>query len=99
MAAAARWNDPTAHAGVPFGSIGPAPAFAQTVFIEGSNAAVLGDAHRCTFPQPPAHPLASAMVAGSATVFIAGRPAVRVGDPAVCGATVLIGANTVFIGG
>jgi uncharacterized Zn-binding protein involved in type VI secretion len=37
-------------------------------------------------------------VAGSATVLIGGRPAVRVGDSCACGASVAVGAPTVMIG-
>jgi uncharacterized Zn-binding protein involved in type VI secretion len=61
-------------------------------------AAVVGDTHACSFPPPPPHP-PSAIVNGSATVLIGGRPAARVGDMAGCGATVVSGAWTVEIGG
>jgi uncharacterized Zn-binding protein involved in type VI secretion len=60
-------------------------------------AAVLGDLHACVIP-PPAHVPVTPFVAGSATVLIGGRPAVRVGDSCACGASVAVGAPTVMIG-
>ncbi|WP_387696218.1 PAAR domain-containing protein, partial [Photorhabdus sp. RM157S] len=39
------------------------------------------------------------MAEGSASVFINGYPAVRVGDKTVCDAAVMTGSSNVFIGG
>jgi uncharacterized Zn-binding protein involved in type VI secretion len=39
------------------------------------------------------------MAGGSGSVLIAGRPAIRVGDSALCGAQVTFGATNVDIGG
>jgi uncharacterized Zn-binding protein involved in type VI secretion len=36
---------------------------------------------------------------GSTTVMIGGRPALRMGDMAGCGAPIVMGAPTVMIGG
>ena len=92
MPAAARVGDPTGHPGT---IVGPGVA---TVLISGQPAAVLGDAHACSFPPPPPHP-PSTLVVGSATVLIGGRPAARVGDTAGCGAPIVSGAWTVEVGG
>jgi uncharacterized Zn-binding protein involved in type VI secretion len=46
-----------------------------------------------TGPHPP-----TPIVAGSATVFIAGQPAARLGDPNGCGATITAGCPNVLIG-
>ena len=45
-------------------------------------------------PHPP-----SSFPKGSATVLIGGRPALRMGDVAGCGAPIVLGATTVLIGG
>jgi uncharacterized Zn-binding protein involved in type VI secretion len=45
-------------------------------------------------PHPPT-PLPN----GSTTVFIGGRPALRMGDLSGCGAPIIAGAPTVLIGG
>jgi uncharacterized Zn-binding protein involved in type VI secretion len=60
-------------------------------------AAVLGDMHACAIP-PPSHMPSTPFTMGSSTVLISGRPALRVGDSAVCGASVAVGAPTVMIG-
>lgn len=91
MPAAARVGDPTGHPGV---ITGPG---VLTVRIAGQPAAVLGDAHACSFPYPPHSP--TVIAKGSATVRIGGMPAARVGDTAACGAPIVSGAPTVMIGG
>ncbi len=92
MPSAARVSDPTSHPGT---IAGPG---VETVTVEGLPAAVQGDTHACSFPGTPPHP-PSPMLLGSATVTIAGRAAVRVGDAAGCGAVVVTGSATVSIGG
>jgi uncharacterized Zn-binding protein involved in type VI secretion len=86
---AARLGDPTVHGGA---VVGPG---VPTVLIGGMPAAVLGDLHAC--PITPGHLPSSPFTAGSASVFISGRPALRAGDPAGCGASVPAGAPTVMI--
>jgi uncharacterized Zn-binding protein involved in type VI secretion len=90
MALAARVGDPSGHGGVVAGPGVP------NVTIEHKPAAVAGDQHVCPVPQP--HP-PSPFAHGSATVFIGGRPALRVGDVCGCGAPISFGAGTVMIGG
>lgn len=90
MPAAARVGDPTVHGGM---VVGPGVA---TVLVGNMPAAVLGDMHACVIP-PPAHIPASPFVAGSATVLVQGRPALRQGDPCGCGASVAVGLPTVVI--
>ena len=92
MPAAARVRDPTDHPGVITG-----PGIAS-VLIAGQPAAVVGDAHACSFPPPPPHP-PTTIAKGSTTVMIGKRPAARVDDMAGCGATIVSGAWTVMIGG
>jgi uncharacterized Zn-binding protein involved in type VI secretion len=92
MPAAARLGDQTSHPGV---VVGPG---VETVTIGGIPAAVMGDTHACSFPGTPEHPSTPIML-GSTTVTIGGRPAARVGDSAGCGATILVGKETVVIGG
>ncbi len=60
-------------------------------------AAVVGDMHACVIPSPPPHPPSTPFVAGSATVMIQGRPALRAGDSCACGASVAVGSPTVVI--
>ncbi len=93
MPFAARINDLTAHNGVVSGS------GVANVLIGGFPAAVAGDArtvHICGLT-PPHSP--SLFPVGSTTVFIGGRPALRVGDIAGCGAPIISGMPTVLIGG
>jgi uncharacterized Zn-binding protein involved in type VI secretion len=92
---AARALDPTDHPGTVTG-----PGVAN-VLIEGQPAAVVGDSHTCAFPPPASHPPSAFTppAAGSSSVRIGGRPAVRTGDAAICGARVTVGAKTVEIGG
>lgn len=92
MPAAARVGDTTVHGGT---VVGPGVA---TVLIAGMPAAVVGDVHACVIPQPPPHIPVSPFVAGSATVLIQGRMALRAGDPCACGAAVAVGSPTVVIG-
>jgi uncharacterized Zn-binding protein involved in type VI secretion len=87
---AARLGDATNHGGTVAGPGAP------TVLVGGKPAAVVGDTHLCSVPQP--HP-PSVFSQGSATVTIAGRGALRFGDTAGCGAQITTGAATVTIGG
>ncbi len=91
MPAAARVGDTTVHGGT---VVGPG---VSTVLIGGMPAAVLGDMHACVIPSPPPHPPSTPFVAGSATVLIQGRPALRGGASCACGASVAVGAPTVVI--
>ena len=91
MPGAARVGDTTAHGGT---VVGPGVA---TVLIAGQPAAVVGDMHACVIPSPPPHPPSTPFVAGSATVMIQSRPALRAGDSCVCGAAVAVGSPTVVI--
>jgi uncharacterized Zn-binding protein involved in type VI secretion len=93
MPAAARVNDLTAPGGSVLGPGVP------NVFIGGNPAAVMGDNHLCGIPASQAHVQPSVFLKGSATVFINGKAALRVGDPCACEATVSIGEPTVMIGG
>lgn len=74
------------HVGGPI--IGPG---APTVLIANMPAAVAGDMCVCAGP-PDSLPM------GSATVFIGGKPAIRMGDSSAHGGTVVAGAPTVLIG-
>ena len=91
MPGAARVGDQTVHGGA---IAGPGVA---TVMIGGMPAAVAGDMHTCVIPPPPPHPPATPFPAGSGTVMIQGRPALRQGDACGCGATVAVGLPTVVI--
>lgn len=90
MPAAARVGDPTVHGGT---VVGPG---VSTVLIGGMPAAVVGDMHACPIP-PPSHIPSSPFVAGSGTVMISGRPALRASDSCGCGASVPVGCPTVVI--
>ncbi|MFI6567433.1 PAAR domain-containing protein [Streptomyces sp. NPDC050534] len=92
MPAAARVGDTTVHGGT---VVGPGVA---TVLVGGMPAAVMGDTHACVIPSPPPHPPATPFLAGSSTVMILGRPALRAGDCCACGASVAVGNPTVMIG-
>ncbi len=66
------------------------------VFADGVGVHRVGDgwaAHTCP-AIPETH--ASALAAGSPTVFANGRPAGRIGDAVACGSTVAAGSSTVF---
>jgi uncharacterized Zn-binding protein involved in type VI secretion len=90
MAQAARLGDSTSEAGA---VVGPG---ASHVLINGLPAAVAGDGHVCGHPAP--HP-PTVFLKGSSTVLICGRGALRVGDSAACGASIVSGASNVIIGG
>jgi uncharacterized Zn-binding protein involved in type VI secretion len=92
---AARVTDTTSHQPpVPGVITGPG---GLTVLIEGLPAAVEGDSVTCT-PPPPPPPHSSTFPSGSLTVRIGGRAALRVGDSAGCGASIVRGATKVQIG-
>lgn len=94
MPNAARVFDWTTHGG---SIIGPG---APTVLIAGMPAAVMSDMHACGLPPLLPHPLTiSPFILGSANVMIEGKPALRVGDTCLCGATAVVGEPTVQIGG
>jgi uncharacterized Zn-binding protein involved in type VI secretion len=67
------------------------PPGAPTVFIEGMQAARVGDMATCSGPP-------DSIVAGSGTVFIGGMPAARTGDTTAHGGTIVAGCPTVLIG-
>ncbi len=90
MPAAARTGDLSTHGGTITGPGAP------TVFIGSMPASVAGDTHACAMPPP--HLPVTPFLSGSATVLIAGRPAIRVGDTCLCGATAMLGEPTVLIG-
>lgn len=75
------------HVGGPIAGPG-----APTVLIGGLPAAAVGDLAICVGPP-------DAVVKGSTTVKVMGRPAVRMGDKTAHGGTVLLGFPTVMIGG
>jgi uncharacterized Zn-binding protein involved in type VI secretion len=93
MPAAARVGDPTAHPGIITGPGVP------TVLIAGLPAATVGSLHTCAFPPPLVHPPTPILPPGCPTVLIGGLPAARMGDLAGCGASIILGAATVLIGG
>lgn len=68
------------------------PPGAPTVLIGGMAAACVGDLLTCSGPP-------DTIVAGSATVMIAGKPAARMGDQTAHGGTIILGCPTVLIGG
>ncbi len=92
MPAAARLSDISTHGGTIVG-----PGVAQ-VLIEGKPAAVATDMHSCVLPPQVHQPTVSPFPMGSLTVLIGGKPALRVGDICICGATAAIGCPTVIIG-
>jgi uncharacterized Zn-binding protein involved in type VI secretion len=81
------FTGPVPHVGGPI--MGPG---VPTVMICSIPAAVLGD--NCVCVGPPA-----AIVKGSATVMIGGKPAARMGDTTAHGGAIVLGAPTVMIGG
>lgn len=96
MPPAARINDmhvcpmsdgPKPHVGGPI-----LPGSNTSVLIEGLPAAVVGDSCICAGP-------IDTIVSGSATVFIGGNQAVRMGDSTAHGGSIVIGCPTVIIGG
>jgi uncharacterized Zn-binding protein involved in type VI secretion len=62
-------------------------------------AAVMGDNHACSMPPTAGPHPPTPIVKGSATVFIGGRPAARMGDMSGCGAPIILGMPLVEIGG
>jgi uncharacterized Zn-binding protein involved in type VI secretion len=93
MAFAVRVGDTTTHGGVVTG-----PGVAN-VIIAGQPAAVAGDIHVCAIPANTPHPQVSSFPAGSTTVLIGGKPALRtLQDMCICGAAGAAGATTVMIG-
>lgn len=78
---------PIPHVGGPI--VGPG---APTVLIGMLPAAVMGD--NCVCVGPP-----DAIVKGSATVMICGKPAARMGDTTAHGGSIVLGCPTVLIGG
>ncbi len=92
MSAAARVGDVSTHGGTILGPGVP------TVLIGNMVAAVMGDMHICSLPPNSHQPTASPFPAGSTTVLIGGRPALRTTDACVCGAMAAVGAPTVLIG-
>jgi uncharacterized Zn-binding protein involved in type VI secretion len=96
MGAAARATDmhvcpmsdgPKPHVGGPI-----LPGGNTTVLIANIPAAVVGD--NCTCTGPP-----DSLIAGSSSVLIGGKPAVRMGDSTAHGGSVVAGCPTVLIGG
>jgi len=79
-------DGPKPHVGGPI-----MPPGEPTVLIEGMPAAVVGNT--CTCAGPP-----DTLVAGSGTVLVGGKPAVRMGDSTAHGGAVIIGSFTVLIG-
>jgi len=92
MPEAVRVGDVTNHGGT---VTGPGVA---TVLIGSMPAAVLGDMHVCTIPPNTGHITSSAFPAGSTTVLIGGKPAIRTTDSCICGAMAVVGCPTVLIG-
>lgn len=64
----------------------------STVLVGGLPAAVVTDACICVGPP-------DAILTGSATVLIAGKPAARMGDKTSHGGSIVTGCATVVIGG
>ncbi len=92
MPAAARVGDISNHGGT---ITGPGVA---SVLIGGMPAAVAGDLHACALPPSGHQPTVSPFPAGSVTVLISGRPAIRTADASLCGAMAVLGEPTVMIG-
>ncbi len=93
MSPAARLGDPTSHPGI---IAGPS---VSSVLINRRPAAVAGDVHICALPPLAGPHPPNPLVGGSGTVLIGGRPAMRMGDLAACGAMIVAGAPDVLIGG
>jgi uncharacterized Zn-binding protein involved in type VI secretion len=69
------------------------------VTIGGLPAAVAGDLHAACPLASSSHPPVSPFAAGSASVLIGGRPALRTSDACGCGARAAAGEPTVQING
>lgn len=78
---------PVPHVGGPIAGPG-----APTVLIGKLPAALVGDTLVCGGPP-------DTIVTGSATVFICGKPAARMGDHTAHGGSIVMGCATVLIGG
>ncbi|WP_199442210.1 PAAR domain-containing protein [Umezawaea beigongshangensis] len=104
MPPAARTGDATAHGGV-IGTPPPTAAVAvASVLIGGKPAAVVGSLHVCPIPPhaatgPANVILPNPLAARSGIVLVGGLPAARMNDRTACGATIVIGAPNVLIGG
>jgi len=96
MGAAARTTDmhvcPASTGSVPHVGGPILPGANTTVLIANMPAAIVGDNCMCTGPP-------DALIVGSSSVMIAGKPAVRMGDSTAHGGTVTVGCPTVLIGG
>jgi uncharacterized Zn-binding protein involved in type VI secretion len=68
------------------------------VLIGGEPAANMSTVHICAMPPNAGPHPPTPFVTGSETVFIGGAPAVRQGDTAGCGASVVMGEPLVQIG-
>ncbi|WP_338864547.1 PAAR domain-containing protein [Myxococcus stipitatus] len=91
MPAAVKVGDTSNHGGT---ITGPGES---TVLVKGMPGAVAGDLHVCSLPPNGHQPTASPFPSGSATVFFAGRPALRITDACACGAMAAVGEPTVII--
>ncbi|WP_437682262.1 PAAR domain-containing protein [Sorangium sp. So ce131] len=91
MPPAVRVGDVSTHGGTVTG-----PGVSTVLFKE-MPAAVAGDLHVCALPPNGHQPTASPFPAGSATVVIAGRPALRTTDTCACGAMAAVGEPTIEI--
>jgi len=67
------------------------------VFINGLGAHRVGDHWQTHCCGPSCHD--STLAAGSATVFVNGKPLGRIGDAIACGSAVASGSGNVFAGG
>ena len=93
MPSAACVGDPTSHPGTIAGPGVP------TVLVHGRPAAVQTDVHVCSMPPTAGPHPPGPFVKGSASVLVGGVPALRQGDVSTCGATILVGAPDVQVGG
>ena len=81
------FNGPSPHVGGPV-----LPPGCVTVLIGGLPAARQGDMATCAGPP-------DTIIKGSATVTIGGQPAARMGDSTAHGGVIVMGCQTVMIGG
>ncbi|TDV54773.1 PAAR domain-containing protein [Actinophytocola oryzae] len=101
MPPAARLGDKTNHGGAIGPPAGPLAAEVATVLIEKAPAAVVGSVHVCVkYPDTLMGPANLVLPpTGPRTVYVGGVPVAAVRDRTACGATILLGSTTVFIGG
>jgi uncharacterized Zn-binding protein involved in type VI secretion len=101
MPSAARLGDKTSHGGALGPPPGPLAAKVATVLVEDLPAAVVGSLHVCVkYPDTLMGPANVVLPPTAArTVLIGGMPAAAMRDRTACGATILLGAKTVYIGG